>query len=69
MRNWLAYRLMRWAVALDVDLTVRMAMVLVTEHTKRMMQERGISHFSPVHNEDGEVVGMEPVGITEPTIH
>jgi hypothetical protein len=55
---------MRWALWADTEATLRMALALTVENTKRMMQERGIAHFTPTEEADGTVT-LTPV----PTIH
>lgn len=64
MRSWLAWRLMRWALRADTEATLRMALALTVENTKRMMAEQGIAHFTPTEEADGTVT-LTPV----PTIH
>jgi hypothetical protein len=69
MRKWLSYKLMRWAVALDPELTLRLAMAMITEHTRQLMEERGIDRFTANEEPDG-TVPLTPVTINrDPTIH
>lgn len=60
IRSWLAYKLMGWALWFDLDTVVRLSLAMSAAHAKQHMAENNISHFEPVHDEEGRIV-MQPV--------
>lgn len=63
MRSWLAYKLVRWALRVDVDTTVRMALALSAENARRELEARGL-HIVP--DENG-VPTIRPIDEIKPT--
>lgn len=65
MRSWLAYKLMRWALWADIDMTIRMALMLSAESARRDLEARGI-HVIP--DENG-VPTLQPINPDPTTLH
>lgn len=65
MRSWLAYKLVGWALWLDHDYTMRMALTLSAENARLGLQARGL-HLVP--NEDG-IPTLQPINDKPNTLH
>jgi len=65
MRSWLAYKLVGWALWLDHDYTMRMALALSAENARRELELRGL-HLVP--NEDG-IPTLQPINDKPNTLH
>lgn len=65
MRSWLAYKLIRWALWVDTEMTIRMALALSAESARRDLEARGL-HV--VRNEEG-IPTLEPINPDPTTLH
>lgn len=63
MRSWLAYKLIRWALWADTEMTIRMALALSAESARRELEARGLML---VPGEDGVPV-LRSIHETPPT--
>lgn len=65
MRSWLAYKLIRWALWVDTEMTIRMALALSAESARRDLEARGL-HVVP--DENG-VPTLQPINPDPTTLH
>jgi len=67
VRRWIAYRLIRLAVQVDTETTVRMSQTLVAANAKRILDSMGLV-LVQAHDEDGHPF-IRPVYADPDTLH
>lgn len=68
MRSWIAYKLVRWALWLDTNTTLSMALALSAESARLDLEARGLR---VVRNGEGlpTLVPIDGQTNTDPTVH